>query len=53
LIKDITDTDKNINSIVKFINEIDEAIAIEYVNYNPLTPNNYDKLGITFLYNAH
>ncbi len=53
LIKNITDTDENLNSILKFVNETNEDITIEYVNFNPLMRNNYDKLGIPILYNGH
>jgi len=49
LIPDFTDCDDNKNAIVNFIHEIDRKITIEYINYNPLTENNYKKLGIPFL----
>jgi pyruvate formate lyase activating enzyme len=48
IIKEITDTEENISAIIKFVKEINKEIPIEYINYNPLTRNNYDKLGLPF-----
>ncbi|MGQ8336216.1 glycyl-radical enzyme activating protein [Sunxiuqinia sp. A32] len=49
LISDITDTVANKTAIKNFVSEIDENIPIELINYNPLTENNYARLGIPFL----
>jgi pyruvate formate lyase activating enzyme len=49
LINNITDTEDNKNACVKFIHDIDYRIPIEYINFNPLTENNYKRLGISFL----
>ena len=49
MIKNITDTDINIYSITKFVHETSDNIKIEYVRFNPLAGNNYEKLGIPFL----
>lgn len=52
LIENITDTTQNLDAIEKFVHEINENIPIEYIKFNPLTRNNYDKLGIPFLLNS-
>jgi pyruvate formate lyase activating enzyme len=49
VVDDITNTSYNINSIISFVNEIRKDITIEKVEFNPLTENNYIKLGIPFL----
>jgi len=49
MVKGITDTEENKNEITGFVNEIDSRIPIEYIPYNPLAENNYNKLGIPFL----
>ena len=49
LIKDITDTETNKDSILRFVKETDKNIPVEYISYNPLAVNNYDRLGIPFL----
>lgn len=49
LIPGITDTEENKESIRSYVSKIRFEIPIEYVNFNPLTRNNYDKLGIPYL----
>jgi pyruvate formate lyase activating enzyme len=49
LVKNITDTEENINSIRRFVDRIDSKIPIEYISFNPLAGNNYKRLGISFL----
>jgi len=49
LIGDITNTDDNLNAIIKFVLDINSNIPIEKINYNSLAENNYKKLGIPFL----
>lgn len=49
LIKNITDTENNINAITQFVAETRKDIMIEKISYNPLAENNYRKLGIPFL----
>jgi pyruvate formate lyase activating enzyme len=49
LIKNITDTNTNLNEILNFVNATDDKITVEYISYNPLAENNYKKLGIPFL----
>lgn len=48
LIKNITDNETNIKNIEKFMYQLNPEIPIEYLNYNPLTENKYQKLGIRF-----
>ena len=49
LIDNITNTKENIKAITDFVSEIRKDIQIEKISYNPLTENNYKKLGIPFL----
>lgn len=49
LIGNITDTPANRKAIEDFVAETNENIPIELINYNPLTENNYKRLGIPFL----
>jgi pyruvate formate lyase activating enzyme len=49
MIKNITDTEENISSIKHYVRGISNDIGIEQIKYNPLTENNYRKLGIPFL----
>lgn len=49
LIKNITDTEENKIACESFVHEINEKIPVEYISYNPLTGNNYERLGIPFL----
>lgn len=49
LIEDITNTDDNLNAIIKFVRDINNKIPIEKISFNPLAENNYKKLGIPFL----
>jgi pyruvate formate lyase activating enzyme len=53
LIEQITDTVENRKAIADFVNEIDKNIPVELINYNPLTENNYNRLGIPFLLHKH
>lgn len=48
VVNKITDTEENLYSIKKFVHGINKNIPIEYISYNPLTRNNYDKSGIPF-----
>jgi len=49
MIKDITDTENNKNELIDFINELNDKIPVEYISYNALAVNNYERLGIPFL----
>jgi pyruvate formate lyase activating enzyme len=45
----ITDTSDNIKALTEFVREQRSDIDIEHIRYNPLTKNNYDRLGLPFL----
>jgi len=49
MIENITDADDNIKSITYFVLETNNKIQIEKISFNPITENNYLKLGIPFL----
>jgi pyruvate formate lyase activating enzyme len=49
MIKNITDTEDNLNDITRFVNDVRSDIKIEKVPNNTLAENNYKKLGIPFL----
>lgn len=49
LIEKITDTESNLSGIERFVRQINDQIPIEKIKYNPLTENNYKRLGIPFL----
>lgn len=49
LIENITDTNENISAIAGFVKETRKDIQIEKIGFNPLTENNYKKLGIPYL----
>lgn len=49
MVKNITDTEENKNSIKEFVESIDGHIPIEFISYNPLAGNNYKRLDIPFL----
>lgn len=49
LIENITDTTENRKAIMDFVAETNENIPVELIRYNPLTENNYNRLGIPFL----
>ena len=49
LIPGITDSEANRNACRNFVHDISEDIPVEYISYNPLAGNNYNKLGIPFL----
>jgi pyruvate formate lyase activating enzyme len=49
LISHITATEENKNAIKNFVDIIDSRIPIEYISYNSLAENNYNRLGIPFL----
>lgn len=48
LIKDITDTPGNLEAIAQFVMSVNRNIPIEKLDYNPLTPSKYQKLGRSF-----
>ena len=48
LIENVTDQEENINSTREFVEAINKNIKIEFISYNPLTKNNYEKLQIPF-----
>lgn len=48
LIPNITDTEENRRSIEKFVRKAGNWIPIEFISYNTLAGNNYDRLGIPF-----
>jgi pyruvate-formate lyase-activating enzyme len=52
MIKGITDTEMNKYACVRFVNDIDKRIPIEYISYNPLAGNNYKRLDIPFLFKS-
>jgi pyruvate formate lyase activating enzyme len=52
LIKDITDKKENKIKIEKFVHELNPDIPIEYLNFNPLTKNKYQRLCISFPLNT-
>jgi len=49
LVAKITDNQDNKDSIIRFIHKTDETIPVEFISFNNLAGNNYDKLGIPFL----
>jgi len=49
MIENITDTIENRKAVMDFVAETDENIQVELIAYNPLTENNYNRLGIPFL----
>ena len=49
MIKDITDAENNKIELIGFINELNDKIPVEYISYNPLAVNNYERLGMPFL----
>jgi pyruvate formate lyase activating enzyme len=51
MINNITDTEINKNEIISFVQELDKNILIEFISFNPLAGNNYNRLGIPFLLN--
>lgn len=53
LIRNITDTEQNREAILNFVRKAGEGIPVEFVNYNPLAANNYERLGIPFLLQAN
>jgi pyruvate formate lyase activating enzyme len=53
MIKNITDDEANTASIEQFVKGVRSDIQIEQISYNPLSENNYRKLGKPFLYNKH
>lgn len=48
MIKNITDNEKNIRSIISFVNAFNIAIPVEFINFNPLAANNYHRLGLIY-----
>jgi pyruvate formate lyase activating enzyme len=53
MINNITDTKRNIDNIISFVQKTDNKITIEYISYNPLAENNYKKLDMPFLLNEN
>ena len=51
IIDDITNSAENIEGITKFVKETGKNISIEKISFNPLTVNNYKRLGIPFSLN--
>jgi pyruvate formate lyase activating enzyme len=49
VIPGITNSAENMDAIRDFVRKIRFDIPVEYINFNPLTRNNYDKLGIPYL----
>jgi pyruvate formate lyase activating enzyme len=49
VIPGITDSSENKEAIRDFVRKTRFDIPVEYINFNPLTRNNYDKLGIPYL----
>jgi len=48
LVENITDQEDNLISIKRFVDETNKNIRIEYISFNPLARNNYEKLQIPF-----
>jgi pyruvate formate lyase activating enzyme len=48
LIKEITDSDTNKESIREFVSKINPGIQVEYLDFNPLTKSKYQKMDIPF-----
>jgi glycyl-radical enzyme activating protein len=48
LIENLTDTADNIEAIEKFVFSVNSDITIEKLDYNPLTPSKYRRLGKEF-----
>ena len=48
MVKNITDTEENINSILGYAGSLSKNIPVEFIEYNPLAGNNYRRLGIPF-----
>lgn len=48
LIPGITDTRENLDSIDKFVSSSGRHIPVEYIDFNPLARNNYERLGMQF-----
>jgi pyruvate formate lyase activating enzyme len=49
LIPGITDSEENKNACRNFVHDIRDDIPVEYISFNSLAGNNYNKLGIPFL----
>jgi pyruvate formate lyase activating enzyme len=49
MIETITDNPENIMALENFVHDLRDDIEIEHIKYNPLTRNNYERLGIPFL----
>ena len=49
LVPNVTDTTENKVAIQEFVSSFNKEIPIEYIQYNLLTANNYNRLGIPFL----
>lgn len=49
LVKGITDTPDNLDNIKRFVASVNKKIPVEYIKYNDLARNNYERLGIPFM----
>lgn len=50
IVPGITDSEQNISEIRNFIHKINKEIPVELIPFNPLARNNYDRLGLPFLF---
>lgn len=48
IVKELTDTSYNLDSIRRFVSSVNRNIPVEYIRYNELARNNYERLGIPF-----
>ena len=48
LVTEVTDTTENRMAIVEFVDSFNKEIQIEFIEFNPLAVNNYNRLGIPF-----
>lgn len=48
LIEKISDTPENIEAIKEFVRKNNPSIPVELIIFNPLTKNNYDRLGLPY-----
>jgi pyruvate formate lyase activating enzyme len=49
MVKGITDNEGNIAAITEYVRKIDRNIPVEFLAYNPLARNNYERLGMKYL----
>lgn len=48
MVRDITDTIENRMAIQDYVDSFRKGIPVEFIEYNPLAVNNYNRLGIPF-----